>query len=718
MNKSQRIYLGTGNTTNVGSDMYIKVQLQQDIDTIEFLSMNIDAKDAYQDFNADYGVLVGRVIANGGVGIPNAKISIFIPLDNNDASDEDIISIYPYTTPRDKNADGKRYNLLPRVAKIDPNTSISSPKQPFGSFPIKEEIVTNSDFLGVYKKYYKYTALTNSAGDYMIFGVPIGTQTVHMSIDITDIGQYSMTPAAMVTNLGYSPNLFTDNNAKIKPSTDLDDLPNIETQEIAVDIIPFWGDTTNFTIGITRQDFRIRATLVNTFTIFGSSFTDGDNAMWGENHNGHEVSDLFYAKDDANITVGMSSKRIGIISEQIYYYPPSITDANIDADNVDPTKDMLLLDKTEYSTYKRDGDFVLIISCNRNKIITDEQGNQIPVDYTSANGVFTEFRGFVIFNIDSTAIPMNFTGDIGNKTTLTPFRIKLKIPQHASITESFGVPSSGNADLNTPNTIAWRKQHFKFQANKFYSVSRFHPTSFFSSNYDTNNDNTYFFSNGSVNAPYSLQPFWNSGIILTGDYDEYVNSTAQFPNNTITDAGTPSFGSNWINFSIYFPQIGYLSNGYAYVDYVRSTDLYQREYASGSPGGHDDHNNGFYYSDNVQPIAASQFNTVWMARSDIHWTDFIEVPITDIKKISTVTSKGFNSTQLSGYTLQGKYHNGTYTPAGWSAPCPFAYNNSTIYQAGKINGNPLQGADPKTYFYKGFKTADCIEFLTELGLIT
>ena len=58
------------------------------------------------------------------------------------------------------------------------------------SFPIKEEIVTNPIFLDVYKKYYKYTALTNNSGDYMIFGVPIGTQTVHMSVDITDIGEY------------------------------------------------------------------------------------------------------------------------------------------------------------------------------------------------------------------------------------------------------------------------------------------------------------------------------------------------------------------------------------------------------------------------------------------------------------------------------------------------------------------------------------------------
>ena len=77
MNKSQRILFNTGITN---SDKYINVQLEQDVNTIEFLSMNIDTKDIYQNFNADYGVLIGRVVANGGIGIPNAKISIFIPL--------------------------------------------------------------------------------------------------------------------------------------------------------------------------------------------------------------------------------------------------------------------------------------------------------------------------------------------------------------------------------------------------------------------------------------------------------------------------------------------------------------------------------------------------------------------------------------------------------------------------------------------------------------
>jgi hypothetical protein len=92
MNKSQRIQLSAD---NLNQDKYIKVQLEQNIDQLEFLSMNLSAKDVYQDFNADYGVLIGRVIANGGVGIPNAKISIFIPLSDVAAENNDITSIYP-----------------------------------------------------------------------------------------------------------------------------------------------------------------------------------------------------------------------------------------------------------------------------------------------------------------------------------------------------------------------------------------------------------------------------------------------------------------------------------------------------------------------------------------------------------------------------------------------------------------------------------------------
>ena len=101
-NKSQRIYIDP-NTPSV--DSHIIVKLDQDVDTLEFLSMNLGINDVYPDFNANYGVLVGRVTANGGVGISNAKISVFIPLDSVDANISEIVSVYPYVNPSDKNND-------------------------------------------------------------------------------------------------------------------------------------------------------------------------------------------------------------------------------------------------------------------------------------------------------------------------------------------------------------------------------------------------------------------------------------------------------------------------------------------------------------------------------------------------------------------------------------------------------------------------------------
>ena len=711
MNKSQRIQLNTGTTQ---TDKYIMVKLDQEVDTFEFLSMNLSTKDIYQSFNADYGVLVGRVIANGGIGVPNAKISIFISLDSNDANDSKISSIYPYTTPRDKNSDGKRYNLLPRVAVIDPNTGVSSPKQPFGSFPIKPELVTNVDFLNVYKKYYKYTALTNNSGDYMIFGVPTGIQTIHLSVDITDVGKYSMTPAAMVTNLGYSPNLFMDNGSKIKPSTDLGDLPNIETQEISVEIMPFWGDAANFTIGITRQDFRIRATLLNTFTIFGSAFTDGIDSMWGENVDSSEksIQELYAIKidantNDANTNVGLMSKRIGNITEKIYYYPANITDAQIDAGNVkNDGSDMILLDPSEYSVYKRNGDFVFIISCNRNKVVSDEFGGETSVSDSSIDGIFTKFRGFITLEITSDDIPMNFTGSIGANTTVIPYRFKLKIPQHTNIKESFTPPVNSIDSVATQN---WRKQFYTFSGGTIYSIATFHGTVV---NTEENNDyqhwnsSTNFLQADRINTPYNTGSpnndyHFNTGIIQTNDgtFDsDEVTGNVKYGmiSNSHDQNSRQFFGANWLNFTVYLPQFGYITKGFSSVDHMRTATNFANQLLSATPSDSDKPDNYYFLEDNIQPIAAGQVNTKWFARSDLHWTDFIQVPKEDILKINSYSQKGFNNSGLTG-----TYRNGM-------TPCPF--------NGGKLNGNPTAAADPKTYFYKGFGAADCFDFIVLLGL--
>ena len=77
-NKSYRI------RTNVGGDKNIHVKLDRNYDTLEIMSLKINQENAYKLHSSNYGVVTGRVIANGGFGVPNAKISIFINIDNND----------------------------------------------------------------------------------------------------------------------------------------------------------------------------------------------------------------------------------------------------------------------------------------------------------------------------------------------------------------------------------------------------------------------------------------------------------------------------------------------------------------------------------------------------------------------------------------------------------------------------------------------------------
>ena len=122
---------------------------------------------------ADFGVVCGRVVVNGGFGIPNAKVSIFIPLDGVDESNEVIKQIYPYKQPFDKNSEGVRYNLLSK----DPNFACHIP---VGTFPKLKDVLTQQEVEYVFKKYYKFTAKTNEAGDFMIYGVPVGSQSLVM----------------------------------------------------------------------------------------------------------------------------------------------------------------------------------------------------------------------------------------------------------------------------------------------------------------------------------------------------------------------------------------------------------------------------------------------------------------------------------------------------------------------------------------------------------
>jgi hypothetical protein len=268
MPKSYRI------RTQVGVDKYINLNLEQDWEQLEILSLKILANDIYTRFCSDYGVVVGRVFVNGGYGLPNAKVSVFIPLEAADEINPVIAELYPYKTITDTNEDGYRYNLLPKLPSYKGHQST-------GSFPNKGDVLMDSSYIEVFDKYYRFTVETNESGDFMIFGVPVGTQTIVMDVDLSDIGCFSLSPQDLIQQ-GLATESQVD-GATFKTSTNLRELPQLKNLVFDVNVAPFWGETDLCQVGITRVDFDLtkqaNITIQPTAVFMGSiiSTTDDDS---------------------------------------------------------------------------------------------------------------------------------------------------------------------------------------------------------------------------------------------------------------------------------------------------------------------------------------------------------------------------------------------------------------------------------------------------------
>lgn len=253
--------------TKIGEDKYIPVNLTSEYDTLEILSLKINQKGAYRYHTSTYGVVVGRVLANNGFGVPNAKLSLFIAKDKN----ADVIenAIYPYDNISSKNYEGIRYNLLPSNQKDDCH-------QVVGTFPNKRMILDDNSVIEVFDKYYLYTTKTNEAGDYMFFGVPTGSYNIHMDLDVSDCGKLSQRPRDFLYK-GYNIDQFENPN-QFKIDTELSTLPQIFTQDTTIEVKPFWGDEQEGTnIGITREDININYKFEPTCVFIGSVISDTPN---------------------------------------------------------------------------------------------------------------------------------------------------------------------------------------------------------------------------------------------------------------------------------------------------------------------------------------------------------------------------------------------------------------------------------------------------------
>lgn len=475
MDKRIRIH-----TTPLSEDKYVSVDLKQNFDTLDILSLSIKKEDFYRSFESTYGVLVGRININSGLGIGNAKVSIFIPLDEEDSENPLIASLYPFTEINDKNSLGYRYNLF-------------TPKKDYklGTFPTKLEVIKNKVMGDVYKKYYKYTTVTNSGGDFMLFGVPVGSQTLHIDIDLSDIGEYSYSPNEL-KNSGI-PNsslvMSSDGKFSMKVDSNLESLPQIVSQNLTVDVRPLWGEDDNEMVGITRCDanFNINystySTFVATLGFERLQYKEDKGWLWEK-----DFAEMYWynntkygRSDESKYTPGLDSRVFPFIGENI---DQPLGDVRVKVymyDDNGNKAEMYDFNREESSALVKDGFLILKLPCYSHRVVTDEFGNEtystdengIPTAGTYHIEIFTDdgyvmeggqFYGYMIRNNGQNENKRGFLMERGRIYTCAFKHIKNK-------REVFGMKRSPQTSsffniFNNLNGISGSKQlPFSFEEN-------------------------------------------------------------------------------------------------------------------------------------------------------------------------------------------------------------------------------------------------------------
>lgn len=404
-------------TTPNGGDDYVKIQLNQDFDFLEILSLKISQEDVYRSFYSDYGVVVGRVIMNSGVGVPNARISVFIPLTDEDAEDLELVELYPYKDLQDVNSDGIRYNTLPKESQGECHV-------PVGTFPTKRELVDNEKVLGIYEKYYKYSTTTNDAGDFMLFGVPVGTYIINIDVDLSDIGVFSQRPYDFIEQ-GNPERLF-DSPTKFRSNPNLNNLSQIKNRQVGVNVIPFWGEKESNEVGISRIDVDLNYNIKTKAIFMGSIFGDNEKNSVNKTCTPRKKLGRVCEMNEGEGTIQMLRKDLFGLNERY----------DVDGGRV----------------ITENGTWAYQIPMNLDYVITDEFGNLVQTEDTT-RGVPT--RASVRFKIN-----MDQTGDEGRLRS----RAKYLVPHNPSNPSEIDYTFDESTSDKNFVDIYW---------NKIYTVKNF-----------------------------------------------------------------------------------------------------------------------------------------------------------------------------------------------------------------------------------------------------
>lgn len=231
--------------TNEIDDFYVNIKLKRTFSTLDTLNIYNNIVNSIPTQQSETGVVFGRLMAlqtikdaegnNIRIPLKNVPVGVFNPSED-----------YPTSSSVSENGDRIFLNIK---ESANPNEYFN-----IESFNLdKDKLLRSGSQFDSVPEQYKYITKTNEEGEFVIYDVPIGTQTVVFEVDLLKQG---LTRDEIALNFFPFP---PDDDAII------DQIPNFSFKQFPIDVVPSWGTTQT---GYTELDVVVNMDLRKWTTYF------------------------------------------------------------------------------------------------------------------------------------------------------------------------------------------------------------------------------------------------------------------------------------------------------------------------------------------------------------------------------------------------------------------------------------------------------------------
>jgi hypothetical protein len=202
-------------------DFYVDLKIERSYNSLDTLKINNNLLNNFPEQNSPTGVVFGRLMAIQKIKDENGQ-NIRIPLQNVPLGVFNPSDDYPETFSTDDNGDRLTLNIKESATPSDYFDNLSY-------YTDYDNYLRSAESFSAVPAQYKYITKTNENGEFILYDIPVGQQTVIFEVDLFKQG---LTKDEIALN--FFPFPPTD-------QPNIDTLPSFVYKQVPIDVVPAWG---------------------------------------------------------------------------------------------------------------------------------------------------------------------------------------------------------------------------------------------------------------------------------------------------------------------------------------------------------------------------------------------------------------------------------------------------------------------------------------------